>query len=43
MKMSGIVNKVKGARKFAKAGKGSGVGKSVNPISPGKKGKKKKR
>lgn len=41
-----LVGKVKGARKFVKAKdlpKGGGVGKAVDPVSPGKKGKAKRK
>lgn len=42
---SSLVGKVKGAKKFVKSKdlpKGGGVGKAVNPVSSGKKKKRKK-
>lgn len=46
MSKKSLVGKVKGARKFVKAKDlptGGGVGKAVDPISPGPKGKAKKK
>lgn len=45
MSKSSLVGKVKGAKKFVKSKdlpKGGGVGKAVNPVSSGKKKKRKK-
>ena len=46
MSRKSLVGKVKGARKFVKAKdlpQGGGVGKAVTPVSPGKKGKAKRK